>query len=269
VNKSALLLFLVGLLAAAASAALPGQAQEQVTFILPRTPMAADSDAIKPVPRLPDGRVDLTGPWVGGGPIGDIEREGGLNAGTLPLLPWAKKLRDSRKPEDEPYALCLPMSVPRQNIYPWKFAMSYTTRGLTHIYVLHELGDAGAHRVVYMDGRGHPAEPVPTWWGHSIGWFEGDTLVIDTVGYNDRFWFDRRGTPHTEQLHTIERWTRVNYGTIVNEFTIDDPGAYSRPVELHFTAAHVRPDIDLMEFICNEDNQYGIAGGFTPAQSGK
>ena len=104
-NKSALLLFLVGLLAAAAPAALPGQAQEQVTFILPRTPMVADSDAINPVPRLPDGRVDLTGPWVGGGPIGDIEREGGLNAGTLPLLPWAKKLRDSRKPEDEPYAL--------------------------------------------------------------------------------------------------------------------------------------------------------------------
>jgi hypothetical protein len=269
VHKSALLLSVVGLLAAVAPAALPGQAQEQVTFILPRTPMVADSDALKPVPRLPDGRVDLTGPWVGGGPIGDIEREGGLGPGTLPLLPWAQKLRDSRKPEDEPYALCLPMSVPRQNIYPWKFAMSYTTRGLTHIYVLHELGDAGAHRVVYMDGRGHPAEPVPTWWGHSVGWFEGDTLVIDTVGYNDQFWFDRRGTPHTEQLHTIERWTRLNFGTIINEFTIDDPGAYSRPVELRFTAAHVRPDIDLMEFICNEDNQYGIAGGFTPAQSGK
>jgi hypothetical protein len=58
----------------------------------------------------------------------------------------------------------------------------------------------------------------------------------------------------------------VNFGTIVNEFTIDDPGAYSRPVELRFTAAHVRPDIDLMEFICHEDNQYGIAGGFSPAQ---
>ena len=268
-QKSALFTLAVGLMAMAAPAALPGQAQEQVTFILPRTPMAANSDAVKPVPRLPDGRVDLTGPWVGGGPIADIEREGGLHAGTLPLLPWAQKLRDSRKPEDEPYALCLPMSVPRQNIYPWKFAMSYTARGLTHIYVLHELGDAGAHRVVYMDGRGHPAEPVPTWWGHSVGRFEGDTLVIDTVGYNDRFWFDRRGTPHTEQLHTIERWTRVNFGTIVNEFTIDDPGAYSRPVELRFTAAHVRPDIDLLEFICNEDNQYGIAGGFTPAQPGK
>ena len=108
----------------------------------------------------------------------------------------------------------------------------------------------------YMDGRGHPPDPVPTWWGHSIGRFEGDTLVIDTVGYNDKFWFDRRGTPHTEQLHTIERWTRLNFGTIVNDFTIDDPGAYSRPVQLRFTATRVRPDVDLMEFICNEDNQY-------------
>ena len=240
--------------------------QEQVTFILPRTPMVSEADAGRPIPRLPDGRIDLTGPWVGGGPIGDIEREGGLQAGELPLLPWALELRQSRRPENEPYTLCLPMSVPRQNIYPWKFAMGYTARGLTHIYVLHELGDAGAHRVVYMDGRGHPPDPVPTWWGHSIGRFENDTLVIDTIGYNDKFWFDRRGTPHTEQLHTIERWTRLNFGTIVNDFTIDDPGAYSRPVQLRFTATHVRPDIDLMEFICNEDNQYGIAGGFSPAQ---
>ena len=67
-------------------------------------------------------------------------------------------------------------------------------------------------------------------------------------------------------MHTLERWTRINYGTLINDFTLDDPGAYSRPVQLRFTARHVRPDVDLMEFICLEDNQYGIAGGFTPAQ---
>ncbi|MBI4888286.1 MAG: hypothetical protein HY824_14425 [Acidobacteria bacterium] len=230
------------------------------------TPLISAADAIKPVPRMPDGRVDLTGPWVGGGSNADIEREGGLKPGELPLLPWAKELRDRRRVQDEPYTLCLPMSVPRMNPYPWKFAMTYSSRGLTHIYVLHELGDAGAHRVVYMDGRSHPPDTLPTWWGHSIGRFEGDTLVIDTVGYNDKFWFDSRGTPHTEQLHTIERWTRVNYGTLVNDFTLDDPGAYARPVPLHFTARHIRPDLDLMEFICAEDNQYGLAGGFKPAQ---
>ena len=230
------------------------------------TPRIAAADALRPAPRLPDGRVDLTGPWVGGGSNVDIERDGGLKPGELPLLPWARKLRDSRKTQDEPYTTCLPMSVPRVNPYPWKFAMTYTSRGLTHIYVLHETGDAGAHRVVYMDGRLHPPDPLPTWWGHSIGWFEGDTLVIDTVGYNDKFWFDSRGTPHTEQLHTIERWTRVNFGTMVNDFTLDDPGAYARPVQLRFTATHIRLGLDLLEFICLEDNQYGVAGGFTPVR---
>ena len=189
-----------------------------------------------------------------------------MKEGELPLLPWARKVRDTRKTENEPYTACLPMSVPRVNPYPWKFAMSYTSKGLSHIYVLHETGDAGAHRVIYMDGRLHPPDPVPTWWGHSIGRWEGDTLVVDTVGYNDKFWFDSRGTPHTEQLHTIERFTRINFGTLINDFTLDDPGAFSRPVHLSFTATHIRPDLDMMEFICLEDNQYGVAGGFTPAQ---
>jgi hypothetical protein len=147
--------------------------------------------------------------------------------------------------------------------------MSYTDKGLTHIYILHETGDAGAHRVVYMDGRPHPKDLLPTWWGHSIGRWEGDTLVIDTVGYNDKFWFDSRGTPHTEQLHTIERWTRINYGTLVDEFTLEDPGALSRPVQLKFTAKLLKPSLkvgggELMEFICLEDNQYGSAAGFRP-----
>ena len=121
----------------------------------------------------------------------------------------------------------------------------------------------GAHRVVYMDGRKHPDDVFPTWYGHSIGRWEGDTLVIDTVGYNDKFWFDSRGTPHTEKLHTIERFSRPNFGTLINEFTIDDPGAYSKTVHLKFTARRVRQDVELMEGICTENNQVGIAGGYT------
>jgi hypothetical protein len=226
------------------------------------SPLVRESLVNGPVLRMPDGKPDLTGPWVGGGSNQDIEREGGLKPGELPLLPWARELRDKRKEQDEPYVACLPMSVPRMNPFPWKFVMAYTPKGLTHIYVLHELGDAGAHRVVYMDGRKHPDDLLPTWWGHSIGRLEGNTLIIDTVGYNDKFWFDSRGTPHTEQLHTIERWTRINYGTLVNDFTLDDPGAFSRPVQLKFTANLIRQDLDLMEFICAENNQAGIAGGF-------
>ena len=226
------------------------------------TPLVPNNLVNGPVPRLADGHPDLTGPWLGGGSNADIEREGGLKPGELPLLPWAKALRDKRKEQDEPYVACLPMSVPRINPYPWRFVNSYTSKGLTEIYILHELGDAGAHRVVYMDGRKHPSDVFPTWYGHSIGRWEGDTLVIDTVGYNDKFWFDSRGTPHTDKLHTIERWTRPNYGTLINEFTLDDPGAYSRTVQLKFTAKRVRADVELMEDICTENNQAGIAGGY-------
>ena len=248
----------------------PGPAPGEVDFIFLPTPSVPDAEASsQPIPRLPDGTIDLTGPWIGGGSNVDIELEGGLKPGELPLLPWARQLRDERKKADEPYTACLPMGVPRVNPYPWKFSMSYTSRGLSHIYVLHETGDAGAHRVIYMDGRPHPADPIPTWWGHSIGHWEDDTLVVDTIGYNEKFWFDSRGTPHTEQLHTVERYTRINWGRLRHVFLLDDPGAFSRPVVLNFTARLLRPDLktgggELMEFICLEDNQYGVAGGITP-----
>ena len=90
---------------------------------------------------------------------------------------------------------------------------------------------------------------------------QSDTLVIDSVGFNDKFWFDRQGTPHTEQLHTIERWTRVNMGTLTNEVTIDDPGAFSRPFTVTFNARLQAPGDEIMEYICQENNQYGVAGG--------
>jgi hypothetical protein len=247
----------------------PGPAG-QVQYIFLPSPTVPDSDVeSQPIPRLPDGTVDLTGPWVGGGSNVDIELEGGFKPGELPLLPWARELRDARTEEQEPYTACLPMGVPRANPYPWKFAMSHTARGLSHIYILHETGDAGAHRVVYMDGRPHPEDPVPTWFGHSIGRWEGDTLVVDTTGYNDKFWMDSRGTPHTEQMRTTERYTRINWGRLRHVFTLDDPGAFARPMTMNFMARLLRSDLktgggELMEFICLEDNQYGVAGGLTP-----
>jgi hypothetical protein len=238
-----------------------------------RNPLLLQGDAVNgPVPRLADGRPDLTGPWLGGGSDADMEREGGLKPGELIglMLPWAKELRAKREKAiyGEPYIYCLPMSVPRVNPYPWAFAMTYTSKGLQYIYILHETGDAGAHRVVYMDGRPHPKDVFPTWWGHSIGRWDGDTLVIDTVGYNDKFWFDAVGTPHTEKLHTVERWTRINYGTLVNEFTLDDPGTFTKPIQMKFTARLVRPGIELMEYICAENNQLGIAGGYLKNDQG-
>ena len=271
-----LALVLLSLLAAAhlrAQATTPTSSttvENGVGFINPGSPVVPEAQAnSRPVPRLADGKIDLTGPWVGGGTIADIERDGGLKPGEMAFLPWAQQLRMTRKSQDDPYTACLPMPILRTNPYPWKFGMAYTSKGMSHIYILHELGDAGAHRVVYMDGRTHPDDLIPSWEGHSIGSWQGDTLVIDTVGFNDKWWFDRRGTPHTEQLHVIERYSRPNWGTLVNDVTLEDPGLISKPARLKFTARLLRPDKDtgvgdLMEFICNEDNQYGSAGAFKP-----
>ncbi|NOT24754.1 MAG: hypothetical protein HOP16_01515 [Acidobacteria bacterium] len=230
------------------------------------TPVASADVAAGPTPRLHDGKPDLSGPWVGGGSNGNIERDGGLKSGELPLLPWAKALmerrqQDGRNEIDEPYLYCTPMGVPRKNPYPWRIVQSYTAKGPTHIFILHENGDGGGRRQIFMDGRSHPNDPIPTWFGHSIGLWDGDRLVVDTVGYNDKFWFDSSGTPHTEQLHTIERFTRPNYGTLNISMTLADPGAFSRPVELKFSARALPPDQELMEFICAENNQFGLAGG--------
>ena len=104
-----------------------------------------------------------------------------------------------------------------------------------------------------MDGRSHPTNPSPTNYGHSIGWWEGDTLVIDSIGFNEDFWFERRGLPHTEQLHTIERLTRVDASTIEYRVTIEDPGAYTAPWTGGFDL-NWEEGTELFEYICQEAN---------------
>ena len=153
------------------------------------------------------------------------------------------------------------MGVPRSTPYPFRFAQNYTEGKPTHIFILHE-ATIHTYRQIFMDGRQHPKELDPTWFGHSIGRFDGrDTLVIDTVGFNDKFWFDRKGTPHTEQLQTIERWSRPQMDTLSNQVTIDDPGAFSRPFTVTFPARLAAPGDEIMEHFCAENNQYGVAGG--------
>ena len=86
-------------------------------------------------------------------------------------------------------------------------------------------------------------------------------MVIDTVGFNDKAWFDNRGTPHTEQLHTVERWTRIDKGHLATDVLIDDPGAFSRPFTVTFQSTLAQPGDELIEYICQENNQYGVASG--------
>jgi hypothetical protein len=225
-------------------------------------PPPATVEPSRPVPRLPDGSVDLGGVWSGGGPVQDIGVQGGLKPGYLEsiMTPWAKQVFATRTEAQDPYNYCMPAGVPRMAAdFAWRF-VQYPTTKPTHIFLLYE-SNMRSYRQIFMDGRRHPEDPTPTWWGHSIGRWDGDTLVIDTIGFNDKFWFDRVGHPHTEQLHTIERWTRTNFTTLRNVVTIDDPGAYTRPWDVTFTARLGAPGSEILEYICIENNQYGLPGG--------
>jgi hypothetical protein len=213
------------------------------TWVSAQAPAPSNASA----PRLANGRIDLSGIWLGGGPINDIAD--GLPKGeTLPLLPSAKAILDARQSRQDPQASCLPSGVPRVAPYPWRIVQTPT-----HVFFLFE-GNIHSYRQIFTDGRPHPTDPDPTWYGHSVGRWERDTLVVDTVGFNDKFWFDFKGHPHTERLHVVERYTRTGMGTLVNQITIDDPGAYSRPFTVTFTATQA-VGMELLEYICNENNQ--------------
>lgn len=209
----------------------------------------------RPAPRHPDGTPDFSGVWSGGGPIGDIA--GGLIPGEVMLLtPEYAQIKAGRMAAEDPEANCLPTGVPRIAPYPWRILQTPAYGPATHLYFIFE-GNVHSYRQIFMDGREHPPEEEldPTWYGHSIGWWEGDTLVIDSVGFNDLTWFDFLANPHSSQLHTIERYTRIDHDTLENITTIIDPAAYVQPFTIRYEARLQPEDWDLMEYVCNENNQ--------------
>jgi hypothetical protein len=201
-----------------------------------------------PAPRTADGKPDFSGVWSPEHTfIYDISVS--LKKGeSLPLQPWAAELTQKRMSKDDPEANCLPTGVPRQNPYPWRIVQIPG-----YIFFLYE-GNIHSYRQIFMDGRKHPADPDPSWYGHSTGSFDGDTLVIDSVGFNDKFWFDFAGHPHTEQLHVVERFHRPDLTHLDYEATITDPGAYTAPFTMN-GHSNLQAGVDLQEYICNENNQ--------------
>jgi hypothetical protein len=226
---------------------LPGLTAAQAPAPAPARPKPVIPSG--PAPRLPNGRVDYWGLWRPANIflIEDISL--GLKKGeTVPANEWAQEVMRKRLSKEDPEANCLPTGVPRHAPYPWRMVETPT-----HIFFLFE-GNIHSYRQIFMDGRKHPDDLEPTWYGHSVGHWEGDTLVIETVGFNDKFWFDFKGHPHTTQLRTVERYTRTSLGKLENVTTIYDPGAYQKPFTIKFTAT-LRPGWELMEYICNENNQ--------------
>jgi len=143
--------------------------------------------------------------------------------------------------------------VPRIAPYPWRLVQSPAYGKATHLFFLFE-GNIHSFRQIFVDGRKHPDDEEPSWYGHSVGHWEGDTLVVETVGFNDLFWFDFVGHPHTTQLRTVERYTRTKMGELEVVTTVEDPGAYAKPFTVKFRHT-LRPGWELMEYICNENNQ--------------
>jgi hypothetical protein len=170
----------------------------------------------------------------------------------VPFQPWAKALFEEReKHELEPHARCKASGMTRQFLTPYGTEFVEATE-LKRIYIF-DVGGPHTFRTIYMDGRSHPKNPTPSYYGHSIGWWEGDTLVVDTVGFNESFWWDRRGLPHTEQLHFFEKFTRIDSQNMRYEFTVDDPGAYTKPYSgtLNIRAS---TGTELFEYICQQAN---------------
>jgi hypothetical protein len=222
-----------------------------------------------PTPRWPDGHPMLSaapgkiGFWNAG--TGGLTGKGGMNLPTnldiaeVPFQPWAKSLYEARRTDqqkNDPHARCMPPGGPRQFHTPYGLQL-YELPEMKRVLVLSG-GGPRTWREIYLDGRAHPSEDdgdfVHGFLGHSVGKWEGDTLVIDTVGFNEQFWFARAGYPHTESLHLTERISRPDYNTLKYEVTIDDPKAYTKP----WTGGHYiywTPDEDFEEYFCQGNNR--------------
>jgi hypothetical protein len=233
------------------SAAMPALAQAP--------PAAPAADA---TPRWPDGRVNLgatrdqKGYWEVRPGLGGFPRPA-----DVPMQDWARALYQYRSSTADlypPLVGCKPAGGPS-----FFNAPGFEIVDVPELRSIFLLNIAGPHswRVVYMDGRAHPAgaDLRPTYLGHSTGRWEGDTLVIDSVGFNEKQWL-AGSYPHTEQLHLTERIQRPNLRTLVYEATIDDPGAYTKPWTVRWTiteksASSWMKDGEIFEYICQDDGK--------------
>jgi hypothetical protein len=251
----------------------------------PGAPRTRDGkvDLAARAPRASDGKPDLSGVWhVEPTPIEEWRRllgPEGVNgaAATSPvgmelttISKYAFSVLIDFKPEDAPMrpeaekifierARALGKDLPSTNCLPIGIPLTYLvsevnkvvqTPGLT--VILYEAD--GTHRQIYTDGRKPPKEPEPLWLGYSTGRWEGDTLVVDTVGFNDKSWLDAFGHPHSDALHLIERYRRRDFGHLDVEITIDDPKMYTKPFSFKVTQGLV-PDSDILESFCNENEK--------------
>ena len=220
-----------------------------------------------PVPRLRDGTPSLgrtavgTGIWTnaaGSQNYADILIDPPKSQG-IPFQPWARALQQYREEvtseQEDPQAFCVPPPLSYTRARPMELIQLPEQKRI--IQVMEFPGHIW--REIFLDGRAHPRkedlEQFPAFMGHAVGRWEGDTLVVDTTGFNEGTWLDRTGHPHTDQVHTIEKYTRTSLNNLHIEITIDDPGAYTRPwtVALNLSWG---PNSEINQYFCQENNRY-------------
>jgi hypothetical protein len=234
-----------------------------------------------PAPRLRDGKLDLSGVWqTNSAPreisdrfVADATNGAGeeyptqyflnilsdFKAGEEPLLPVAAeafRLRTSKFSEISPLGNCLPSGLPLAELATQPYKIIQTR---AEVVILYERDTT--FRQIHTDGRKLPEDPQPSWLGYSVGRWEGDTLVVDTIGLNDRAWLDARGHTHSEELHLRERFHRLDVGHMDVDLTFDDPKTFTRPFTIKLKQS-LLPDTDVLEDFCtdNERDQRHISG---------
>jgi len=247
----------------AALVAVPGAGHSQVAKpTLDPGPSEADllfgkepTGAPQPTPRLPDGHPDFTGFWKGlheaGKPGGNIGKD--LPGFKLPFTPEGERVHQLNLTKTvDPEAVCILGGIPRHDASALPFQVLSTPNRVGFLYMYN------THRIIPVDGRQHEADPDPSFFGSAIGWWEGDTLVVDSIGFHDsvegKFWIDENGDPISDQTHTVERWTRPDRDHIHLDLVINDPKYYSRPFTYSRTWV-LGPASQLpVEYSCAENN---------------
>ncbi|HEX4076911.1 MAG TPA: hypothetical protein VHX49_16040 [Candidatus Acidoferrales bacterium] len=202
-------------------------------------PAADDSLASKPVPRMPDGHPDLNGIYIA--PYHSIR-----TVDEIKLKPGAEKYHVGPEYTFSLGEHCLPRGVPDTIGEPYPIQI---IQNATEVAILYEAGEY--YRVIPTDGRGHPKDIDPTWMGNSVGYWDGDTLVVDAIGFNDKVSVGEYR--HTTAYHVVERFQRTAYDTLKYSATIDDPNVFAAPwTEVGTFTLH--PEWYLQEYICDENN---------------
>ncbi|MBV8728498.1 MAG: hypothetical protein JO336_01690 [Acidobacteriia bacterium] len=217
----------------------------------PAESTSSSTSARKEVPRAANGKPDLSGVYdFSGGPPG-AGRGGRGPAPDGPVLkPGAEKFKVVRAENDTgQYSDCMPLAGPQAFAVPYQFQI---VEGAHDVAILN--GYPGTFRIIPTDGGPHPADPDPTWMGDSIGHWDGETLVVDSVGFNDKT--EISGYKHTDKLHIVERFSRPDYNTLHYEATLEDPNVFAKPwtVTRNFV---LRPDLAKVdEFVCEHNPDY-------------